>query len=238
MLLELMNVNKPYAFTFIGMACYLLAIFGLGFFVWIESHAYNKTGSNHFSFFRTFPFEMNQFRRNKKSSSINIVVKIIISLLGATAGLMFVLYSRTSTNILVSAYILFFIDIIAIVAFNILTFIKLSNYKLHLIFLSIFISTTTLLDVLIIMFIGITNLFDYGLEVGPQTTILVLAILFLVFESVLVLNPSYKTWDRMVKLDAETYNRPKFCYLAILEWGSLINLILINGLFLITMFRV
>ena len=41
-----------------------------------------------------------------------------------------------------------------------------------------------------------------------------------------MLNKNYKNWFKMVKVDAETYNRPKYCYLAILEWGTLLNLFL------------
>ena len=59
-----------------------------------------------------------------------------------------------------------------------------------------------------------------------QISTFVVSIILLIFEFILMLNPKYKNWFKMVKVDAETYNRPKFCYLAILEWGTLLNLIL------------
>ena len=44
----------------------------------------------------------------------------------------------------------------------------------------------------------------------------------IIFMIVLICNPSYKSWAKLVKVDAQTYNRPKYNYLAILEWGSFI----------------
>ena len=59
-----------------------------------------------------------------------------------------------------------------------------------------------------------------------QIAMFIILILLMIFEFVLMLNPTYKNWAKMVKVDAETFNRPKKCYLAILEWGTFLNLLL------------
>jgi len=37
------------------------------------------------------------------------------------------------------------------------------------------------------------------------------------------MNPTYKNWSKMVKMNAEIYSRPQHCYLAIIEWGSFLS---------------
>ena len=54
---------------------------------------------------------------------------------------------------------------------------------------------------------------------------LAINILQLIFEFVLLLNPKYKNFHKMVRIDAETFSRPKINYLACLEWGTFINLL-------------
>jgi hypothetical protein len=117
---------------------------------------------------------------------------------------------------------------LALIAYNIVSFIKLSAFKLHMVFSTIFVALTLALNGLYMFFFTSENyVFVKGsLPQSMQIVMFIILMAIIIFEFFLMINPTYKNWARMVKVDAETYNRPKKCYLAILEWGTMLNLLL------------
>jgi len=102
-----------------------------------------------------------------------------------------------------------------------LFFIKLSNYKLHIIFALIFYVLTILIYISVLFIFTNNNISNFN--VGNKTPIYVINIIMIIIMLILLLNPSYKKWNKMVKVDAQTYARPKYNYLATLEWGTLLS---------------
>lgn len=193
-----------------------------------EIKDFNRTGAVKFKFYTRIPFELNRFKRDRKDSYVFPALQVVGSLLLIMPMLAFALDVQRLGGAITVAYTLFTIVTLAFATFNILTFIKLSNYKLHMIFTTIFVGLVLLLQTLFIFFFSSSN-YMYGkgiLSQGVQIANFVVSLIFIIIEFALMLNPQYKNWFRMVKVDAETYNRPKYCYLAILERGTLVNLIL------------
>ena len=115
--------------------------------------------------------------------------------------------------------------ILGAIVFVLLLFTKLSLFKEHLILVCFFIGITMLLIVLEAIFFTSLKLTYYDVS-KPYMSYITLAIniLQLIFEFVLLLNPKYKNFHKMVRIDAETFSRPKYNYLAMLEWGTFLNL--------------
>lgn len=181
--------------------------------------SYNRTGAKNFNFLTYFPFELNQFKRYQKSSWIYEILIILGSLILTFAFIFFGIYVVGEKK-----YVALVIDIILFIAlfsFNLLFFVKLSAYQLHLTLAIIFSFSTLLSSTLeLILF---TNVDAIGILTSfQQIFIIVVSTINIFYMFVLLFNPSYKNWAKMVKIDAQTFNRPKRCYLAILEWGSLI----------------
>lgn len=192
-----------------------------------EGRAFSKTGNSKYSLFRYFPFELNCFKRNSPLSYVYPITTLIGTLLVSTAFLFFALEVQQSGGAMTIAFILFVVSCLSALVFNALRFIKLSNYQLHLIFAVIFVCLNLLEMILALFFLPNTNYFY--VNAPHQTTqigVFVVSFLLLILEAVLMFNPSYKRWNKMVKVDAETFNRPKFNYLAMLEWGNFIIYIL------------
>lgn len=205
----------------IGLIC-----FGLLFY--LEICGFNRTGAKKFNFLQIIPFEINRYKRNNKSTYLYVGLQVLASLLMIAPVLFFALAVQEKNGDIIVSFTLFAIFTLAYIAFNILTFVKLSNYTLHMIFTSVFVGLVILINFLFIFFFSNDNfVFVNGTPVkGVQIASFVVAIILILFEFGLILNPQYKNWFKMVKVDAETYNRPKYCYLAILEWGSFLTLIL------------
>ena len=205
-----------------------LGIIGLILVYYFEVKDFNRTGANKFKIYTYIPFEVNRFKRDRKDTYAYPILHVLSTIMLVIPILMFAIDVQNKAGNVTVPYTLFTIMTLAYLTYNILTFIKLSNYKLHMIFTTIFVALTLLLEILSIFFFS-TDRFMYGsgiLSKEVQISTFVVSIILLIFEFILMLNPKYKNWFKMVKVDAETYNRPKFCYLAILEWGTLLNLIL------------
>lgn len=201
----------------------LLAYF-ITFGYWILR--FERTGSKKFNFMTYFPFELNAFRRNASDSYLNIGLITISFLLFISPIITFTLGSLNRYEN-ANLYVLLVVFIAAIILFNFLLFTKLSNLKGHLILVVTFAMTVTLLIIFeTIFFSNKGSLFFNSQKPYVSYIILAFNIIQLIFELVLVLNPRYKTWYKMVKVDAEVFSRPKMNYLAMLEWGTFINLVL------------
>ena len=61
---------------------------------------------------------------------------------------------------------------------------------------------------------------------------LILGIVFVIVELALMLNPSYKRWFKMMSVNNDAQSRPKYCYLSVLEFGSL--LVYVSSFILLT----
>lgn len=197
-----------------------------------EALKYAQTGAKKFNILNTFPFEINSFSRFNRNTYFLFILEIIGSLLLVLPSLFFALstVSSNTVNIVsqnVSAYLLFAFFTLDILVFNILRFVKLTNYTTHLVFDSLLIMFN--LFIILTEFIFFTNS-DYQFVMQNDTvqriSLIVVTIILLIAQFALMVNPKYKDWAMLVKVDAETTSRPKVCYLAVLEWGSFIVTIL------------
>lgn len=201
---------------------FLIVLFIAGFLIYLfdilaMTLTFNKTGSGKYSLFSFFPYELNPFRRHSKITYLYIILLVCGSI---SLALMLGCYCYLNS----SSYVLWFIAIlifVGLVSFDILFFIKLSDYKLHVIFAVIFYATTFLSVILELLFLSKSDN-KLGLIISTPIINGVITVVAIIILLVIALNPSYKTWSKMVKIDAQTYNRPKNNYLAILEWGTLI----------------
>lgn len=213
---------------------YIVGIIVLFFSYAFEFVKYGQTGSEKYSFLRNFPYELNQFKIDSSKSYILAIIEILGSCLFSVASLFFAInYQNVNPT---SAYILFAVSTFVILCFNVLRFVKLRNYRLHLLLTSIFVVSNLLL--LLLYYFFFTNS-DYGYAMinGVRITEIILILLLIIFEFFLMLNPTYKNWYKLVKIEADVYSRPKFCYLPILEWGNfLIYLLSFIPLFIVVFF--
>ncbi len=207
----------------------ILVLFIVGALVFVFSFlamtlSFNKTGSGKYSFISYFPFELNQFKRNSAKSWIYEILIIFGSLLLGFSLIFYILYNHFELGNIYQLYLLVSVIFIALLSFNLLFFIKLSAYRLHLVFAIIF-SFSTLLSLVLELLLLCRN--DVlGLTMSTPIINIIIIVIAIVFMIILICNPSYKTWAKLVKVDAQTYNRPRFNYLAILEWGSFITFLI------------
>jgi hypothetical protein len=202
---------KYYAFISL-----VLGIIAVILYLSYEITSFNRTGANKFSFLRNYPYEANCFRKNQKSSWILVTTKILIVLLFIIPFVFYVIYKGSAD--LAFNIILLVLALASLVTFFFLSFTKLSNLKLHLGLMVTFTMLVFLINIVELMFLGAKD--KMNINHNPQVAIVVVTIALFLFQCFLLLNPSYKTWDKMQKVGSDNYIRPKFCYLCILEWGS------------------
>lgn len=226
---------RIYVVALLGVAILVEALV-LGFHI----VKFNETGAKKFNFFTYIPYELS-FRLPplREATKVNNFLfyfnifkswflKIIPNLIMIVAMLMFALHVQFNGGDITAAYIIFSVFTLANVFYMILTNLKLSYYSEHMLVTTLFVISTVLLLTLYIFFFT-NDHYNFGNGVpkkGMEITNFIIIIILIVFELVLMLNKNYKNWFKMVKVDAETYNRPKYCYLAMLEWGTLLNLFL------------
>lgn len=221
--------------VFLGIAILLEAIV-LAFHI----TSFNSTGAKKFKFYTYIPFELSfrlptlssgEYKNNFVAYLRRIrswIIKGIPNFMLVLSMLCFALYVQFNGGDITAAYILFTVFTLANFFFVVLTHLKLSYYSSHMLFTTLFVASTLLLLSLYIFFFT-NDHYNFGngiINKEVQITNFVISLILIVFEFGLMLNKNYKNRFKMVKVDAETYNRPKFCYLAILEWGTLLNLFL------------
>lgn len=190
--------------------------------------SFNRTGAKKFKFYTYLPFELTTYNGNIIQKTMTIIVKNFGEISLSIAMLMFALYAQQNGGDMMAAYILFAVYTLSMFSFCILKELKLSRYTAHMFATTFYVACTILLLSLYIFFFT-NDRYNFGngiINKGVQIANFVCTIVLLIFEFVLMLNKYYKNWFKMVKVDAETYNRPKYCYLAIVEWGTYLNLIL------------
>lgn len=215
------------------MSIAIIALFSICILLYIIMFTYRilsfeRTGSNKFNFLTYFPFELNAYRRNSKDSFLNLGLIIISFILFIAPSIIFALvHFNQGENKIISSSFLMVCFILGAIVFVLLLFTKLSLFKEHLILVCFFIGITMLLIVLEAIFFTSLELTYFDVS-KPYMSYITLAIniLQLIFEFVLLLNPKYKSFHKMVKIDAETFSRPKINYLSCLEWGTFINLVI------------
>lgn len=203
----------------------LLSISVIAFIImigyWVLS--FERTGSKKYNFLRFFPFELNAYRRNGKDKYLNIGL-IAISFITFIAPVIgFAVYKSYA-----SSYIMMTVLILAAFTFLLLLFTKLSNYKAHLMITTFFVCFVLGLIILEFIYFTVPDTNNGYIEVSKSYMayiVLAINIIQIIFEFVLILNPNYKSWAKMVKVDAEVFSRPKFNYLGCIEWGTFLNLI-------------
>lgn len=210
----------------------VIAILGFIILFTFEVLKYNKTGAKKYNFLNSFPFELNCFRLNQKISWVFAVSLIVLSLSVVFPFLAFAIINTKNSieagiRHVISCYLLFFISLISVSSFVLLNFIKLSNYRWHIICDAIFITSTMCLDILMMLLLGTTSLLHLVIRNEIRVLIVIIGILILIFLAILMLNPTYKNWSKMMKYDADSYERPKYSYLCMLEWGVFLSLILL-----------
>lgn len=215
-----------------------IAVIGFVILFGFEISSFNKTGSKKYSFLRFFPYELNCFRRYQKSSNIYVAALVVLLLMLFYPYIIFSFYTNQNCALSsqIASYTLLVLSFISLVSFALLSFTKLTAYKFHLVLAIVFSLSIFASTVLMILFYG-TNIFvNYTLTDNARIISIVVGAVALLFEAVLICNPTYKTWAKVVSFDSEDSNeRPKFSYLCMLEWGSLIAyLINVINLFVIT----
>jgi|GEM_PF-2121954 hypothetical protein len=201
------------------IVAYAVGIIIIGFSFAIESVLYSQTGSKRFNFLHNFPYELNSFKVDNKKSYLLLITELIGFISLAFSSLAFAMYYQNTNP--TSAYIMFAVNLASCITFFILRFVKLTNYRGHLLTTSIYVVINLLL--LLLYYFFFTNA-DYGyvFTTGVKVAEIIILLVLIIFEFFLMLNPSYKNWYKMVKIEAEVYSRPKYCYLTILEWGNLL----------------
>lgn len=210
-----------------------ITLFVLGTVVMIFDFLYmtfsfNKTGSNKYNFLTFLPFELNPFKRYQKKTYIYTIIQFFGSLLLCLSLYFYMSYYHQYSFVYVISSLL----IINVICFNFLTFIKMSNFKMHLSFAVAVAFLNLLIAVLEFLFLTNNNIIIYNLNI-LCTIVICVIILFII---ILIMNPTIKKWYKMVQVDAQTYSRPKYNYLAMLEWGSFLSLILLFIPLILTLF--
>ena len=206
----------------------ILGILSFASLWFVEIKAFNRTGSAKFNFLTYLPYEINRFKRDQKSSYVFPVIQVAGSIFFAFPLYLFAILVYQSGGSAIPCFVFAGVLSLALIVYNIVSFIKLSAFKLHMVFATILVSLTLCLDALYLFFLTSSKYYFLNgvISQNMQISLFIILIIFMIFEFFLMLNPTYKNWARMVKADAETFNRPKKCYLAILEWGTMLNLML------------
>jgi hypothetical protein len=223
--------------NYLAIVFSFLGFFGYVFLFIIERIDFNKTGAKKYSFLRFFPFELNRFKRYQKSSYIYAIANVACGLFLTLPYLVFATQAENGSN-LNANYILFAASLIPIISFIFLSFVKMTAYRFHIALDSSIAFGNILLLVLMVLFFGNNKIVDYGLKSRVQIAITVILLLLLLFQAFLIVNPSYKRWAEIEKYDAtsDSYTRPKYSYLCILEWGSLLNYILMLSIIFLALY--
>ncbi len=213
---------------YVIISCILLGILCFATLLFFEIKAFNRTGSAKFNFLTYLPYELNRFKRDQKYSYLYPAVQVTGSVFLAIPSFVFAIMVEQNGGSVIPCFVFAGVISLALITFNIVSFIKLSAFKLHMVFSTIFVTLTLALNALYMFFFTSDSfVFVKGApSQNLQIVMFIILIIIMIFEFFLMINPTYKNWARMVKVDAETFNRPKKCYLAILEWGTLLNLFL------------
>ena len=209
--------NKETLMTFFIVLVTVGAIILIGDFLSM-SLPFRKTGSKTYNIFKYLPFELNPFKRYLKSSYIYVGLEILGSVLIASGLISYLLIYSDRT---VFYFIIIFL-ILSLISFNCLMFIKMSNVKLHLSFAIITAFSTLLTSFLEFLFLSNYDYIIYNL-ITLNTILICINIILMI---IIIFNPTYKKWYKMQKFDNQTVARPKYNYLAMLEWGSFLVILL------------
>ncbi len=203
----------------------IISIFGFFLLFFVEKNKFNVTGAKKYSFFRNFPFELNCFRRYSKGSYIFAISLVALGIVFIFPFLGFAIVSTGDFWRTISVYTLFGLVTLAMFSFIALSFIKLSNFKLHTACSTIFI--ISIFASIILMGLTFTNTIFVYFEIQTVVRYIILFVLLLMFGFVLFLmfNPTKKDWAKLVSYDGENYERPKYSYLCMLEWGGFLTLL-------------
>ena len=202
-----------------------LALFGIGFF--LSKKQFDRTGNAQFSFLQYFPFELNPFRKRSAYSYLYPVLTI-----GGSLGLMlcsvaFVFETNSVNGALTPSIIFSIVLFIGLLSFIALNFIKLSALKAHLVFVVLFVMSVLMLNVLYgFYFLNFETRFARDTKDVVRIIASGIAVLNVIFQLVLILNKNFKNWAKLVQMDADTYVRPKFAYLPVVEWGNFLSLLI------------
>lgn len=204
-------------FTFLIFALACVVVFVI--FVIASFFQYGKNGKQ-YNFFNNFLYELNGFRRYNKKSYIYLATLILLLILLICPYVIFFMVEGHS--IIYKSLILVF-SIVSSASIFALFFIKLTNYRLHIAFDALLGSSNMILFLIHAIFLSSTSMGGFIFSSKAiYVLIVVLCIVFIVAELLLIVNPSYKKRDKMIKLDNAGYSRPRICYLSILEFGSII----------------
>lgn len=196
----------------IGLILYAL-VYGFDYVIFMQ------TGDKKYSFLRYFPYELNQFRLRNKKTYLLVFIELLAVVCLISANLFPAIYFSQKLNVFIPSYSMFVVASISIISFLVLRFVKLTLFKTHLFFVTLFVAFN--LFTLMLYYMFFTNQdFQFVTDLGVKIAIIVICLILVVFEVFLMLNKTYKNWAKMVKMDAELVSRPKYCFLPILEWGS------------------
>lgn len=184
-----------------------------------------QTGDKKYNFLRFFPYELNQFKRHNKKTYLFLTIELLAFLCLSCGALFPAIYFAHKFNMVITSYSMFIVSMVSLISFLVLRFVKLTLFKSHLFFTSIFVSFNLL--TLMLYYLFFTNpSYQYVTEVPIKIVVIVVILLLVIFELILMFNKTYKNWAKMVKMDAELISRPKYCYLPMLEWGNFLIYIL------------
>lgn len=205
-------------FFIAGIALFLLAF--------VIDYLYQKRrDGKEFHILKSPVYELNSFKKDDKKSHLIYALYIFAQCLIAAASLMFAIYYSNLFSA-VSAYIFFAIAVISMIIFNILRFVKLTNFKGHLIFCVSYVCINLLLVVLYFIYFTNTN-YGYCLSDSKRIPMIISTLILVLFECFLMLNSGRKGWAYTIKEDDKgNVVTKKINYLALLEWGNLLVFIL------------
>lgn len=211
---------NPYLY----IGAFIISLICLISVIIFEVTKFNKTHNEKFTFFAYFPFEINTFKRSSPQTLLSPVFYTLGAFGLSFCAFLFAFATQQSQGSVTAAYIIFVANVLVALSFLVLRFVKLSNYKMHITFASINVALNLLIDFLYLFFFTNSNIvFIHSPSKGVEIACFIIILSMLIFLFAMLLNPSYRQWFKMVKVDAETFSRPKKNYLVMIEWGSLLH---------------
>ena len=219
---------KTYEIIFI-ISLLVLVVF-LFVFIIVSINNYNKGGVKKYNLFSNFLYELNGFRRYNKLSYTYFGALILLLVLMIMPYFVFFLKGRGD---LAYRILILVFSIVSSSSIFALFFVKMSQYKLHLAFDCLLASSNVCLLLVHALFIGLGDRAGFIFSNKTFSILsLILGIVFVIVELALMLNPSYKKWFKMMSVNNDAQSRPKYCYLSVLEFGSL--LVYVSSFILLT----
>ncbi len=197
----------------------LVLVVTFSVFIVVSIYNYNKGGVKKYNLFSNFLYELNGFRRYNKLSYTYFGALILVLVLMIFPYFIFFLKQRGD---LAYRILILIFSVVSSASIFALFFVKISTYKVHLAFDCLLSSSNICLLLTHALFIGMGEKAGFIFSNKTFSVLaLILGVIFVLVELCLMLNPSYKKWFKMMSVNNDAQSRPKYCYLSVLECGSM-----------------